>query len=161
MANPVERLLNVVDDHKRDMPDNAYKGIMDELASIKKVVETKHRSKYKVFFIECSIKRQEHDESMAEVDRTHHRVEVYLTEDEAKHINKELDQYGVICQLEYKLVEEQQGLHHLEMFRQVFSKRWEDVIVEVDVNYKSDDNEYKEGKLIYDNEVLITRVVKM
>ena len=139
MANPVERLLNVVDDHKRDMPDNAYKGIMDELAEIKKIVETKARSRYKVFFIVLNIKRQEHDDAMVEVGRHHHEVEVYLSEDEVKYINKNLDNDGAISEIEYKYVQEQLGLHQIDKVREILRKQWESVIVEIDTNYKDSD----------------------
>ena len=163
MANPVERLLNVVDDHKRDMPDNAYKGIMDELAEIKKIVETKARSRYKVFFIVLNIKRQEHDDAMVEVGRHHQEVEVYLSEDEVKYINKNLDNDGAISEIKYKYVQEQLGLHQIDKVREILRKQWEDVIVEIDTKYKDSDADdgYKEGKLLYDNEVIITRIVKM
>ena len=96
MSNPARDLLNYVDDHKEEMKDDTYKGIVDRLAPINKVVEEKTKSKYNVYFIVCSFDADDDDDAIAEIRNDNRQVEIFLSQADAKMINKKLDECGSI-----------------------------------------------------------------
>ena len=99
MSNPARDLLNYVDDHKEEMKDDTYKGIVDRLAPINKIVECKNKCRYKVFFLVTNIRCDPDDDSLCKADYDNRNIEVYLSTPEVKFINKRLDEYGNINQI--------------------------------------------------------------
>ena len=164
MTNPAHDLLDYVDEHKTEMKDDTYKGIVDRLKPINDKLETNNtRTLYKVFFLVSGFRRDEHDKSVCEIYTHNKQVEIFLSQEEANIINTDLNNYGCIHQFhmspdELKL---KQGLHAVETFRQVFTKQWEVCEVEVDVNYNTDAaSDYTDGALLYNNNAVITRIKK-
>ena len=84
MSNPARDLLNYVDEHKEEMKDDTYKGIVDKLVPINKEFEKTSKSKYKVFFLISDIRRMENDDGRAEIYLKKEHINIFLTDIEAK-----------------------------------------------------------------------------
>ena len=154
MSNPVRDLLNFVDEHKTEMKDDTYKGIVDMLVPIHKQIDK--RSKYQMFILVTDIVRCDGDKCVHEATLRNKCVDVLLSDSEADYINKQLDQYGNINQIWFHNHPKTQGLEIVETIRSLFLETYNEVIV----NCRLDEDDWQDGTIIYDNEVVITRIKK-
>ena len=162
MTNPAHHLLDYVDEHKTEMKDDTYIGIVDRLKPINDKLETDNtRTLYKVFFLVSGFRKDEHDASVCEIYTHSKEVEIFLSQQEVDIINNQLNNYGCIHQFHIGTDELRlkQGLHSIVTFKQVFTKHWELCEVEVDVNHNTNnESEYRNGALLYNSNVVITRI---
>ena len=157
MSNPARDLLNFVDEHKTEMKEGIYKGIVDMLVPINKEIEK--RSKYKMFFLITDIIQCDGDESIHEATYSNKRIDIFLSDSEADYNNKQLDQYGNINQIWFNDHPKTQGLEIAETIRSIFVELFADTKVHCRVGDGDDD--WKDGEIIYGNKVVITRIKKM
>ena len=86
MSKPARDLLNFVDEHKTEMKDNTYKGIVDKIAPINKVIEENKKSKYKMFVLITIFYQNDDDPTLHEAAYTSKSVDIFLSDKEAEHI---------------------------------------------------------------------------
>lgn len=152
--NPAHNLLNYIDDHKIEMKDDTYKGIVDRLAPINKQLQENQKTKYKVYFVVCSIEKGE-DECMCEIITNTHVVEVYLSQADVENINERLDTSGYIDYF-WPGDLDTQGMETVCTICQIFHKQHIHTTVRGNV-----DNEDIDVDLHYSNQVMITRIKKV
>ena len=161
MSNPARDLLNYVDEHKEEMKDDTYKGIVDKLVPINKEFEKTSRSKYKVFYLISDIHPSTKNEAV--IRQKTQTVEVYLSETEAKKINNRMDEYGCIRYLHNHDIEDYEGLHTMQNIRSLLFNAWGTCDIEIAYDDPDDEDEtlYQKGSFGYENNVIITRIKKV
>ena len=161
MANSARQLLNYVDEHKQEMKDDTYKGIVDRLAPINNELENNKKTKYDVFFMFTNIRREPHDETMCIADYTIRKVQVFLSKTDVDFINNELNTNGQVTQICAKDERSSQGLHTLETTRRLFCRSFETITIRCDISDDNDEIEWKDIEYMYSNYVAITRIKKV
>ena len=161
MSNSARDLLNYVDDHKQEMKEGVYKSIVDKLVPINKELEQNKKTKYNVFFLVTEIRRDINDESLCEADYKIKFVELYLSKTDVDFINNHLDKYGQLNQIWENDYKDSQGLQTVETVRRIFCKSFETTTISCDISDDNDEIEWKDTKIIYSNNVVITRIKKM
>ena len=156
MSNPARDLLNFVDEHKTEMKDNTYKCIVDKIAPINKMIEENTKSKYKIFILVTDFCQDEDDPTLHEATYANKCVDIFLSDKEAEHINKELDQYGNINRIWSHECKESQGLQMAETIRSIFVNAFENTKATV----RDGDDDLTDGEIICSNRAVITRIKK-
>ena len=129
MSNPARDLLNFVDEHKTEMKDNTYIGIVEKIAPINKMIEENKKSKYRLFLIVTKFKRGDCEDCIHEADYDNKRVNVFLSDSEASYINEQLDEYGNINQIWFHTHEKTEGLQMVETIRSIFVHAYDEAKV--------------------------------
>ena len=160
MSNPARDLLNYVDDHKTEMKDDTYKGIVDRLAPINKALDDTKRSLYKAIFL---ISEFDDTDDGGELSMSRKEFKVYLSDEEVNLINKRLETVGVIiCVQHHFNVKKYQGIHYISEFRDSLIKEFNKVIIDVDTNTDtSQEPVYKKLPYFYSNDACLVRIVKV
>ena len=160
MSNPARDLLNYVDDHKTEMKDDTYKGIVDRLAPINKSFEDQHATLYKARFL---ISDLDDTDDGGEVSIIGREFKVYLTEDEAKQVNQKLELIGFIRFFFHFNLKKHKGIHSLSELRDSLIKPYNKVTIDIDVNANDSglDGEYKKLPYFYSNEACLVRITKV
>ena len=162
MSNAARDLLNFVDEHKEEMKDNTYKGIVDRLAPINKFCNEKLRTKYHAWFLVSSFSfEMDGDDPIGNTTQRTKCVDVFLTEKEARHINKRLDDIGIIC-FWGNVNENDIGIQTIKSFHSILHKPFDDCKVQIDTNWNDEEEcEIVTGQLMFSNKVCLTRIKKV
>ena len=99
MSNPARDLLNYVDEHKTEMKDDTYKGIVDRLAPIHKTYNDIKTSLYRAIYMVSDL--DDTDEDGGDVCMLKREFKVYLTETEVNLINEKLIFLGSVSSLHH------------------------------------------------------------
>ena len=99
MANSARQLLNFIDEHKTEMKDDTYKGIVDRLLPINKELEDNKKTKYKIFYNVNSIQRDPDDVCLTDIVQVSHSVDIFLSKTDVEYLNEKLDEYGCMHHL--------------------------------------------------------------
>ena len=154
MSNPARDLLNFVDEHKTEMKEGIYKGIVDMLVPIHKQMDVK--SKYKIFSLVHNFYQDENDPTLHEASYTSKCIDVFLSDKDAEYINKELDDCRSISPIWSHEYKDSQGLQMTETIRSIFV----DAFNNTKATIRLDDDDLKNGEIIYSNRAAITRIKK-
>ena len=160
MINPARDILNYIDEHKHELKDNVYKTILDKLTPIHKEFKEKRKTKYEVYFLISSIHSNNNDDDIDEITEITHRmksVQVFLSDVEVEILNKQLNKFGAIHWWDKDDIKKYNGLHTLHQFKQIFTKHFEFCNVEISDEHE----ETKAGKLLFNNIVCLTRIIKI
>ena len=152
MSNPARDLLNFVDDHKTEMKDDTYKGIVDKITPINKICEEKNKSRYKVIFQVIFPIYEDDDTHELEMNIEQKEFFLHLSTQEVKIINKWLDDFGTICRFHPFDVETYQGINVLDQIRMLLTKHRDTLSIRYDIDSRV--------AISCSNEVFITRVKK-
>ena len=161
MSNPARDLLNYVDEHKTEMKDDTYKGIVDRLTPINKALDNIKRSQYKAIFMTTTF---DDNEDGGEIDTMRKEFKVYLSEDEAKQVNKKLDEWGAIHHFFHNFdLSKHQGIHYLSEFRNSLIMHHNKVILNIDTRPYDEDaeNSFKKLPYFYSKNASLVRLVKV
>ena len=160
MSNPAHDLLNYVDEHKTEMKDDTYKGIVDRLAPINKVITDKQRSLYRAIFI---ISDFEDTDDGGELSMSRKEFKVLLTETEVGLLNERLRDFGYINSFEHIFkLRDYQGIYYLSQFRNSLMKSFNKAIIDIDTNTDSSrEPVYKKLPYFYSNNASLVRLVKV